>query len=240
MPNSIFGTAPGQVPRNADLGRLAYVNLLGVTTVILTTGQAWSPPHPVIATIIVTGGGATGALRGVSPFEGSTGGGGGGTAIKFNQLLNPTTVYTAVVGAAGAVPSSGTTGNAGTTSTFSGADIATLTGNGGQAGQQVPAGVALSNNYVAPGGTASGGDINIAGGSATHGFTVANGTVGSAVSTAHSYSVMAQPGGCSYWGPAAGLGSGAGVNYGVGGSGTGANVGLPYAAKQGVIVILYT
>lgn len=233
MPNSIFGTAPHQAPRNSDLGRLAYLNLLGRHVVVLTASQSWSPPHECNATIIVTGSGGGNITR-QSAYDGSTAAAAGGTAIKYGQRLLPTVAYTAVVSSGGA-GSANQTSNPGSASSFSGSNMATLTANGGAGAMYLQSGVAPGFS-CALGGTATGGDINMQGG---HGFgnAVPNCTVGSAISSSLLL-VASMPGGTSYWGIGAAPGTAA-ANYGSGALGIGASSSTVMAGAQGVIVIVH-
>ncbi|MBY0556699.1 MAG: hypothetical protein K2P77_05805, partial [Burkholderiaceae bacterium] len=82
MPNSIIGPGAAQLPRNSDLGQLSKLDMLPFRKLIFTASQTWSPPRPVIANIYVTGGGGSPGAN-TTTSDGSTGGSGAGTAIKY-------------------------------------------------------------------------------------------------------------------------------------------------------------
>jgi len=220
------GTTFNLVPVNENRPR---------TTVILTTvgANSWSPPYDCIATIYVTGGGGGGITK-TGAFDGSTGAGAGGTAIKFNQALLASVVYTATVGAGGA-GSAGTGSNNGLASSFSGSGISTLTGNGGVGANYLAAGSTSIYN-PALGGSATGGDLNISGGDGYATFGLPNLNTGAAVGG--NLGVMGNPGGESYWGPSKMVVSTL-ANYGSGAQAVGAAVTISQSGKQGVIVIEY-
>ena len=149
-----------------------------IKTIVLTESQTWSPPFKMKALIQNIGGGASGGACGGDAGGNSacaTGGGAGELAVSLEEL-NPLTTYTATIGAGGAarvasaVAVQALTGNDGGTTIFSGADITTVTANGGSGG---PSGegsgiIALSggaggtggagNQYTVDGG--NGGDID--------------------------------------------------------------------------------
>ncbi|CAN7738318.1 hypothetical protein [Duganella sp. LjRoot269] len=106
-------------------------------------------------------GGIVSAASGSGVTVSATGGAAGGTAIKdFDAVAGA--AYTFLAGAPGAAPTGNTSnGNAGSTSTFTGAGVS-LSCNGGNGGtySQSTTSVLLG----ATGGTASGGDFNYQGG----------------------------------------------------------------------------
>lgn len=184
---------------------------------VITSTTTWTCPANVTkAKVYVTGGGGSAGSGYVSQAGG--GGGGGGTAIKF-LTVTPGTVYTATIGAGGTAlinGSSGISGNAGGTTTFSGSDITTISANGGAGGQANAIGGTGGNIF-------SGHDLAIGGG---------NGTA------APSNSSSPPPlGGSSFWG---GLSPEAiaGVRWGNGGGGKYGATGGP-AGASGVVVIEY-
>lgn len=176
--------------------------------VVITATQTWSPPVNCWAEVIVQGGGASGPAGSNS----QPGGPGGGTAIKFLQLLASVT-YTATVGSGGAATTA-STGNAGGTSSFSGAGITTITANGGPS----------VGNSGGVGGTATGGDINITGGPSCLGTS--------------NISYSSPLSGASYFNPGGTMLGTDGVNFGAGAGNTyGLSTGK--AGYQGVVIIKY-
>jgi hypothetical protein len=181
---------------------------------VFTSSGTWTVPIGVTKCLVyVTGGGGSGAAyQGASGFT-SSGGGAGGTAIGTVVLSGSSATIT--VGAAG-----------GNSSFVYGAS--TLTGNGGTNGNATGSG-----SYGGPGGSASGGLLNLYGGDGDSG-TREQGGGGS--------------GGASFWGGggrgggvASGAATGANANcYGAGGGGSSyneqVNAGL---GKSGVVVIFY-
>lgn len=121
---------------------------VGPQMLVITSTQTWTPPVGVTRAkvTVIGGGGASGFGQ---TYQGQGGGGGGGSAVSVLTVSSATT-YTATIGAGG---SSGAVGGA---SSFAGSGITTITANGGQGGQGMTSGV---------GGTATGGQINIPGGS---------------------------------------------------------------------------
>lgn len=225
------GTTFNLVPVNDNRPRV---------TVVLTTvaANSWSPPYDCTATVTVTGGGGSGGYKDGGAFDGALAGAAAGTAIKFNLALSAAVTYTATVGAGGTAPGAPGTGASGGNSSFSGSGITTLTANGGAGGARISSGAAISDNNAAAGGTATGGDLNLRGGDGLADVVAPAGTIGSTISTAHSWGVYARPGGVSYWGPGGPIGTAA-ANYGAGGAGSGANASTPASGKQGVIIIEY-
>lgn len=238
MPNFPFGDLPNQIPRNHMLGRLARVDMLPFRKLLFTSSQTWSPSRPVWANIYVTGAGASPGANS-SLYDGSTGGGAGGTAIKFGVLLLPTVVYTLVVGAGGAQAAVGQNGNHGSDSSFSGTGVTTLTGQGGRQGNRLLQSTAAANSFVsAKGGIATGGDLNLSGGQGIATMGVYPPTMGDSLSSFSPRAVvMAGQGGASFWG-AGGHVTQAPDNFGEGAGGTGMNAtSQGFAGKQGVIMI---
>jgi hypothetical protein len=236
MPNSLFGPAPNQIPRNADLGELARLNTLPFRKLFFTTSQTWSPSRPVWANIYVTGGGGSAGANSTL-YDGSTGGGAGGTAIKFGVLLLPWVPYTFQIGAGGAQAAVGGEGNPGSDSSFSGTNVPTLTGLGGKRGNRLPNGIATASSFVpAEGGLATGGDINLRGGIGTASMGVYPAALGNSVTGATAM-LIAGPGGASFWGGNGSLVA-APLNYGEGAPGSGPNAtSRSFAGMQGVIML---
>ena len=130
---------------------------------VLTTSQNWSPPFKckVLAFVIGAGGLSGKIVNQTSNVSyGSSGSGAGGCAASI-LTLDPTVSYTATIGSGASHTLSGTQPGAdGGNTTFSGSDIATMTGNGGSAGVQS---FATSGGTVSlsggAGGTATGGNL---------------------------------------------------------------------------------
>jgi hypothetical protein len=152
------------VQSGTDIKTINGLSLLGSGDISLESGNtqiytsgvnSWVCPDGVTKVrVTVVGGGGTGAT---SDNYSNLGGYGAGTAIKFNLTVVPGTTYTATAGAAAAVRSTiNGSGNSGGNSSFSGGAIATITAGGG---------------LTESGGSASGGDLNMRGGSPSHGNT---------------------------------------------------------------------
>ena len=137
--------------------------------------STWNPPAGInsIMVIVVGGGGGGGGIRSSSETDraaASSSGGGGGYAIKL---------FTGVSGTSGSVQvaSGGTAGfgrndgNNGGTSSFS-LDGTTVTCSGGDGGAGSGQGGGQSFESNSPGGTASGGDINITGSASGSAFSL--------------------------------------------------------------------
>ena len=191
---------------NASFGAVPKTVVLG------TSGTTWTCPAGVyVVTVHVQGGGGGGG-RSTVASPGCGGGGGGYARLSFACV--PATVYTISIGGGGAAATvDGTSGAAGSATTFDTGSIV-LTGAGGAAGS------ATTTAYTL-GGTGSNGDLGISGGA------------GSSVATAG-----ASRGGDSYFGRG-GLGSSTSpTGYGAGGYGreTGAT---GSAGSQGCIVLEY-
>jgi hypothetical protein len=187
-------------------GSITVASPLAKQTDVFTTGTAatyTAPANTQWVKITVVGAGANGAGTTIAR---ATGGGAGGVAYKwFVMTAGQTLTYS--VGAAG--------GSGGASSVSSGtATITTITANGGGSATTT----AYASGYTAgpAGGTASGGDINITGGSG-------GGSSGS--STTSATNTSGKGGDCSGWG-IGGVSVGNaivvgnnGVGYGAGGSG---------------------
>jgi len=170
--------------------------------------------------VYTTGGGAGGAgAASNSDFGG--GGGAGGTAIEVLDATSINTV-TVTVGAGGAAVTGDHHGNAGATSSFGSYHSA----SGGGVGRHGNAG----NVFGGAGGTASGGDINITGGSGNFGDDSDNNHMAGG------------SGGSSFWGGAGrgctGSGSYSGTDgvFGSGGGG-GANNHASRAGGTGFVLV---
>lgn len=176
--NSVTGKAPLNSPaftgtptaptatagtNTTQLATTAFVTSMSVagavtqaipTCVVLASSTTWTCPTSIVkAKVTVIGGGGS---SGTSSGNVASGGAGGGTAIKY-LTVTPGVVYTATIGAGGAVVTgSPTPGNTGGTSSFSGPGITTVTATGGGGGASV--------NNSGAGGSGSGGDISIPGG----------------------------------------------------------------------------
>ena len=176
--------------------------------------------------VTVTGGGGQGGGYGAANDFGA-GGGAGGTAIKVIDVSSISTV-TVNVGAGGSGGGTGADGNGGSGSSFG----SHATGNGGSGGRHGNRG----DTYGGAGGTATGGDINLLGGSGNNGQdnALTNGT---------DYRPTWGIGGASFWG-----GGGRGGVYNIsaaegrapgsgGGGGASAGNGLGAAGKVGIVYV---
>ena len=176
--------------------------------------------------VTVTGGGGQGGGYGAANDFGS-GGGAGGTAIEVIDISGVSTV-TVNVGAGGASAANTSDGNAGSGSSFG----SFCTGNGGSGGRHGNRG----STYGGPGGSATGGDINITGGSGNNGIDnmLTNGT---------DYRPTWGMGGASFWGGGGSGGvyniaaqSGRAFGSGGGGGASGGN-GLGASGNAGVVYV---
>lgn len=155
------------------------------TTLFFHSSTTYTPQVDQSVIIHVFGGGGQGGIA--SGKYSTTGGGAGGYARKA-LLLSAGTMYTLTAGAGGGYSYLATTGaldgGDGGTSSFSGADIDTITANGGGGGEAVANSVEANGGA---GGTATGGDANYTGGRGgniaadTSGFAVQRATGGGAV-----------------------------------------------------------
>ena len=178
---------------------------------------------------VVAGGGAGGGTgtTGASQYSSGAGGSAGGYARKF--ISNVASPQTVTVGAGGSGVS-GAAGNSGQSSSFG----ALVSATGGGGGQRSAA--SAGSTYSSPGasGTATGGDINISGGSGSPGWTGASITNGSG-----------GMGGNNPLGFGAGPGlnstGGAALGYGGGGGGTQNGPSIPAqaggAGSGGIVIV---
>ena len=157
--------------------------------------------------VIVTGGGASGKFD-IDNF----GGGAGGTCIKYINVT-PGQTIPVTVGAGGIVPYYWNSSYLGGDSSFG----AYCRGNGG-GHPSIP-------SYGFMGGGASGGDLNLAGGSGTQA------TYNPSTSAGRGEYMQAGVGGDSYWGGGASCGNG--CYYGSSGSSGGGGAGAQYRGGPG-------
>lgn len=157
--------------------------------------------------VTVTGGGGGGGGWSATPSS-VLGGSAGATSIGWLSGLNPNTPYPVVVGTGGNAGTGSTTvGTIGGTSSF-----LSLTATGGSPG-------GTNTAFTAPGSTATGGTLNMGGGSG-NGFKVP------------SMSFPSPPpavGGGSYWGGEASFGT----SFGTGGT----SASSPTAGQSGIVVL---
>jgi hypothetical protein len=154
--NSSWGESSGRLLGVQVLG--PYASLSGNDEVRradfrVGTSGTWTRPSGCNNVLVyVTGGGGGGQDEGDDTYRG-IGGGGGGTAIKWISNVTSTVSYTVGDGGTGLYGSNGQAGN-GTASSF-GSYCTAFGGDGGS-----------GTTYMAEGGGASGGDLNIPGGAA--------------------------------------------------------------------------
>jgi hypothetical protein len=140
------------------------------TTVALAS---YTPPtncQLIKVTVIGGGGGGGGCSSVASDATASAGGGGGGAAIKY--ISAPSGTYYYCVGSAGTNGSSGANnGSAGGVGAFLSSGVGPYVGNGGSGGTAgTPAPGTGPNSVGGAGGTATLGDLNIAGGRGNNGI----------------------------------------------------------------------
>ncbi len=151
------GTANSSTYLRGDQTWATVSGFSGPRANVYTGNSTFTIPSGITAVkVTVVGGGGGGSGSGVS---GSANGNGGGTAIKWLTGLTPGNTLSVTVGAGGGGGGGSSHGSAGGASTVASGtqSITTITGGGGSAS---------SSNL---GGTASGGDLNIPGGSGTSG-----------------------------------------------------------------------
>lgn len=183
-----------------------------------TSGGTWTKPAGIsyIVVEVQAGGGGGGGCSnpGTGAACGGSGGSGGGYAKKLFTAsdLSSASSLTVTVGSAGTAGSAGSAGGNGGNSSISGTGITTITANGGTGGRgdsSGSTGSSATEGYA--GGIATGGDVNIRGGSSSEwrGY--------------EGVSIFTSGGGDSYFGVGgrerfneSGL---AGQGYGAGGSG---------------------
>lgn len=170
----------------------------------------------VKATVVGAGGAGGGATT--TANASGTGGFGGGAAIKWLSGLTPGNTLTVAVGTGGTGVANGTGNAGGNSSVSSGTQtISTITGSGGGGG-------ATTGNIVFfSGGSGTGGDLNISGGSPTS-MLVNYCNAGSVGGT----SIFSGGGAGGFTGAGA-----AGTNPGAGGGGAGAGAGGAVAGGAG-------
>ena len=138
--------------------------------------STWNPPAGInsIMVIVVGGGGGGGGIRSSSETDragASSSGGGGGYAIKLFTGVSETS-GSVQVASGGTAGSGRNSGNNGGTSSFS-LDGTTVTCSGGSGGADSAQGIGQAFQSNSPGGTASGGDINITGSASGSAFSLA-------------------------------------------------------------------
>jgi hypothetical protein len=129
-----------------------YMN--GEIQVFTSTGT-FTAPKTGKYKITVTGGGGSGGSYDITNSQSATGGGAGGTAIKY-VTLNKGDSITVTCGVGGTAAGANASGNTGNTSSFGSYCSAT-----GGSGGYVVSGVGVGTGGT--GGTGSNGDINITG-----------------------------------------------------------------------------
>jgi hypothetical protein len=224
------GTVSG-ISQSMITGNSGFTNM-----VTYTSGSGnWTVPAGVTRfKVMVLGGGGGGASSFMTVP--AVGGGSGGCAIKIFNSVVPGTVCAYVVGTggtAGAFSNPGTGGN-GVASTFTYSGT-TLTGNGGNGGLSYNGSVAV---YVGvTGGTATGGDLNIAGGYSQSVFNNNTSAAGGHGGSSPLGLGFGGRGGITTgFGPTGGTGYGAGAG-GAGNGDTAARTGV--AGQGGIIIIEY-
>lgn len=191
----------------------------GARTEYLAPGTTtWTAPMG-IRDVLATAQGA--GASGRKDTSKGCGGGGGGCAIK-RFVVTPGTAYTCAIGAGGAAVSANTTnGNAGGDTTLT-VSATTITGGGGPGPT-----TGNAQGAVSAGGTATNGDLNIAGG---YGVLMANASSGPSL------------GGDSQFGRggvANVSGANAATGYGSGGAGATDNTHNSGAGMNGVLILEY-
>lgn len=150
-------------------GTLSFPALSSASPRVYTSNDTWTKPSNLLYVIVeVVGGGGGGggaAATGASTVAAGRSGGGGGTSKKKILAASLGATETVTVGAAGAAGAAGANGGAGGNSSFG----SHCTANGGVLGNAGGASSTLLGVEGVAGGSASGGDINISGGSSNPG-----------------------------------------------------------------------
>lgn len=177
----------------ADNAGLLYcgteVGADGVIIDIFTSNDTWTKADysglefvQVITTGGGAGGGSVGGAAGDTASEHAAGGGGGGgTAIEMISEATLNASETVTVGTGGGGGTSGGNGTAGSASSFGTTPYHTANGGGAGQGPGANGNACTATNSVAvggAGGTASGGDANITGGSGVDGACLAEFAMG--------------------------------------------------------------
>lgn len=194
----------------------------------LTSGTTFTTPANITTStqfkFTLLGGGASGASANSAAVHSPGGGSGAGLILYINGLV-PSTGYTIAIGAGGATTSSGSAGNAGTSTALT-IGATTYTAGGGSAAGAItgPGGT---------GGTATNGTVNITGGSGGGSMSVASSGGLSGANAPFGFG----SGGVGLPASTAGNGNPA-VGFGAGGGGSSSN-GAPTggAGTQGMILV---
>lgn len=230
----------GGIPTAAELAALANQSL---DVRFYTANDTWAKPSGAdwvwVRCIGAGGAGGAVALTGALQYAAAAGGGGGGYVEKWFPANALSSTETVVVGTGATAPSAGNTaGGNGGNSSFTGGGVP-MTAGGGSGGQGSGANASQTSSATAgalsaitsipgAGGTATGGDVNVPGGSGQPGL------------------IMASEIRFGSWGGAAGFGyapprvqglqsTGAAgqAGQGYGGGGAGATNGASQAARAG-------
>jgi hypothetical protein len=211
----------GKVPA-ASMGNDAPLGLKSIQVFSTAGSFTWTKPTGIRKVkVIVTGGGAGGG--GWDSDDGGAGGGAGGTAIKLIDVTGVSSVAVTVASGGAAGVNTSPTSSAGSTSSF-GSYCSAAGGTG-----------PTNWSQGGLGGAATGGDINIYGGSGETGHTDGYGN-----------SDNGATGGCSYWGGGT-RGTGTWVTgaaaynncaFGAGGGGGNGNSGTQGSAGNSGIVVV--
>lgn len=169
----LFRTGAGVLQLDDTAGNLT-AGLVGKAPVrhVYAASTTWPTPAGIdhIEVELVGGGGQGGGAPAVNTANDgrvAAGGGAGGYARKVYPASVLSGNYTVTVGAGGSTGGAGAAGQAGGLSSFAGAGITTLQGNGGgganaSAAERV---IPTSDGGYGAGGAASGGDLNLPGNS---------------------------------------------------------------------------
>ena len=162
MTGPLILSANPTVPLGAATKQYADATPGCLIKVLTITATGLYTPSPNAKSIIVElwgGGGSAASAPATAASQISCAGGGGSGGYSWKRITSPTP-QTVTIGAGGVSPANGAAGNQGGTTSFG----AIMSADGGSGGPNVAAGQ-IPNAVGAAGGVATGGDINITGGS---------------------------------------------------------------------------
>lgn len=214
-----------------------------IVNVYLVAGSpaVWTPPaglHHIVVEAQAGGGGGGGVpLTAAGQAAEGAHGGGGGYARKLLDASLLSGNYTVTTGDGGAGGVGGLIGTTGAASSFAGAGITTVQANPGVGGGTMAATAANAVVGGGAGGTATGGDLNIQGGSGANGLVVGAIPIPMGLT---GIAVLGMP--TRHPSTLSGAAGGTGHNFGAGGEGAinGASQAARNGSKAGAGIVIVT